>query len=36
MIEYEEKMCFNMLFIVFNIIVVYIVVKIYFFLKINV
>lgn len=36
MIEHEEKMCLNMLFIVFNIIVVYIAVKIYPFLKINV
>lgn len=36
MIEHEEKMCLNMLFIVFNIIVAYIAVKIYPFLKINV
>lgn len=36
MIEHEEKMCLNMLFIVFNIIVAYVAVKIYPFLKINV
>lgn len=36
MIEHEEKMCLNMLFIVFNIIVAYIAVKIYPFLKLNV
>lgn len=36
MIEHEEKMCLNMLFIVFNIIVAYVAVKIYQFLKINV
>lgn len=36
MIEHEEKMCPNMLFIVFNIIVAYIAVKIYPFLKLNV
>lgn len=35
MIEHEEKMCLNMLFIVFNIIVAYVAVKIYPFLKIN-
>lgn len=36
MIEHEEKMCLNMVFIVFNIIVAYIAVKIYPFLKLNV
>lgn len=36
MIEHEEKMCLNMLFIVFNIIVAIIAVKIYPFLKLNV
>lgn len=36
MIEHEEKMCLNMLFIVFNIIVAYVAVKIYPFLKLNV
>lgn len=36
MIEHEEKMCLNMLFIVFNINVAYIAVKIYPFLKLNV